>query len=121
MKRRVFSRVDALVLAGLVAAILVLWALHARAPGAALSLRVDGAEIARLDLSRDGDYPVETAYGRNLVRIESGAAFVAEADCPNGDCMRGRIARAGESLACLPHHLTLVVVGEGGVDAVSGP
>lgn len=118
--KRIFARADLVLLAVLILLLAGAWLLRGKASGQTVSLRVDGKEVARLDLSRDQDYPVEGPYGRNLVRIRDGYAFVAEADCPNGDCMRGRISRSGESLACLPHHLTLVAEGEDGLDAVSG-
>ena len=118
--RRVVSRTDLWLLAILVVLILGIWLIRGNTQGRMLSVRVNGKEVARLDLAKDGEYAVENGYGRNLVRIEDGNAFVAEADCPNRDCMHGRISRAGETLACLPHHLTLTVEGDSGVDAVSG-
>jgi len=118
--RRIFSRADLWLLLVLILLAGLFWILRGHEPGQTLCVRVDGNAVTRMDLSRDGEYVVENAYGRNVIRISGGEAYVAEADCPNGDCLRGRISEAGESLACLPHHLTLVVEGEGSVDAVSG-
>ncbi len=118
--RKIFSRADLWLLIALVIVIAGIWLLRRSGSGQTVCVRVDGKEVARLALSRDGEYPVESVYGRNLVKIRDGSAFVAETDCPNGDCLRGSISKSGDSLACLPHHLTLTVEGEGGIDAVSG-
>ena len=46
-----------------------------------------------------------------------------EADCPDGTCVRqGAIQTPGETIVCLPHRVTVTIVGNGegtgGVDAV---
>lgn len=57
--------------------------------------------------------------GYNLVCIENGGVFVREADCENGDCIRqGTIHHTGESIICLPHKLTVTIVGS--ADSGSG-
>lgn len=36
-------------------------------------VRVDGEAALRIDLDRDGLYPVQTPYGENLLQVEEGA------------------------------------------------
>lgn len=47
-------------------------------------VRVDGEAALRIDLDREGLYPVQTPYGENLLQVEEGRIFVAQADCPDG-------------------------------------
>ena len=83
-------------------------------------VRVDGEAALRIDLDRDGLYPVQTPYGENLLQVEEGRVFVAQADCPDGLCLnQGAIDRTGQSLACLPHRLSVTIEGEGGYDAIA--
>lgn len=61
--------------------------------------------------------------GRNRLMIRSGQAWIEEADCPDGLCVRqGKIEKSGQSIICLPHRLVVTI--EGGApaqaDAVAG-
>ncbi len=67
----------------------------------------DGTEYV-LDLSKDSTTTVSTSKGCNIVVIENGTVRVAEADCPNQDCVnQGSISKAGQQIVCLPHQLTV--------------
>ena len=73
-------------------------------------------------LEEDRTETVETAYGTNVLRIEDGLVWIAEADCPNHDCVeKGAIAKTGQIILCLPHKLAVTIVDQegGGADAVS--
>ncbi|MDR3207000.1 MAG: NusG domain II-containing protein [Oscillospiraceae bacterium] len=68
---------------------------------------------------------VPAGDGFNLVHIAPEGVSVRQADCPGGQCVaQGVIRRAGESVACLPHRLLVVLSGASGergeVDAVVG-
>ena len=96
----------------LAAALFVFHFAAPKAAGAVAKITVDNETVATLPLSKDTTYQVETAAGYNLVVIENGRAFVREADCKNQICVKSRaIARAGESIVCLPHKMTVTVVG----------
>lgn len=70
-----------------------------------------------LPLSKDGSLTVETSLGTNVIAVRDGAAFMAEADCPKGDCLRQRaISVPGQQLICLPHQLWVEVVEQGAPD-----
>ena len=81
----------------------------------------DGKEIARYALAKsvrvtlgDGDY--------NILEIANGEAAIVEANCGDHTCVRtGGISKEGETIVCLPHKLTVHVVGgeASGLDAVS--
>lgn len=84
---------------------------------------VDGKSYGIYSLNEDKEVEILTSYGRNLLIIENGCAYVAEADCPDGICVRqGKINRRGQSIICLPHKLTIRLIEgeEDDVDAAAG-
>ncbi|HIS04240.1 MAG TPA: NusG domain II-containing protein [Candidatus Pullichristensenella avicola] len=94
-----------------------------RPGGAALEARVyhAGKEVATLPLSGAGEFVWRD--GGEFVRVEAteGGVRVAASSCPDGLCVRrGAIARAGESVVCLPNRVSVVLVGgEAALDAVA--
>ena len=78
--------------------------------GASAVVTVDGEEIGRYYLNRDGTFSLNG--GSNVLVVENGEAWVSEANCPDKVCMgMGRISRNGEFIACLPNRLIIVVEG----------
>ena len=66
---------------------------------------------------------VSPSGGRNILVIEDGEAYMEDADCPDGLCVKqGRISLAGQTLTCLPHRLQIRIedVPGTGPDAVTG-
>ncbi len=89
-----------------------------RTAGTSVIVCVNGQETARYSLLLDGVYALNG--GTNVLTIENGAAFMKEADCPDGLCIRqGGIRYEGQCITCLPNRLTVTVDGgESGVDLV---
>lgn len=92
------------------------------AEGTEVVIRQNGQEIARYPLSTDATYTL--GEGTNILVIRDGKAYISEATCPDGLCIkRGRISRTGQSVVCLPNRLTVTVVGgnadKNGVDIMS--
>ena len=55
----------------------------------------------------------EEPDGINQLVIQDGKAWISEANCPNHDCVKkGKISQNGEMLVCIPHRLTISIVGE---------
>ena len=89
-------------------------------PDAVAVVTVDGTEIARYPLSRDGTFVLNE--GSNTLVIENGEAWVSEANCPDKLCMGfGKISKNGEIIVCLPNRLIVMI--EGGeaseIDAIA--
>ena len=84
--------------------------------GAFVAVKVDGKEVARYDLRKDGEYSLNG--GTNVLKIENGEAWMIEADCPQisgKKCTaQGKISRTGETITCLPNKLTVTVYGKDG-------
>ena len=73
---------------------------------------VDGAvwDILPLSAAERAVFTVKTPRGQNRIVLNGGTVAVADADCPNRLCQKqGAIARPGEVIACLPHHLLIEV------------
>lgn len=82
----------------------------------------DGQILERYSLAQDNIYIIPYGEEYNLLMISGGEAFVSDADCPDGLCMKQRaVSRDGESIICLPHKLVIQVVAkeEGDLDAVT--
>lgn len=89
-------------------------------PGACAVVRKDGQIVARLPLDQPTALRLEEG-GLNVLRVEDGAVYMEQADCPDRTCVAsGPIRTPGQVLACLPHRLTVVIEGDApGVDAVT--
>ena len=90
-----------------------------QAEGAYVIVRLNGEEAARYSLAEDGEY--ELNGGTNILRIESGSAYLVSATCPDHLCVnQGKINRSGQTITCLPNRLTVTVYGAepGDVDFV---
>lgn len=95
-------------------AVLALGAKHLlETPGTAAVVRLEGEVLGRYPLNGDARIPIESEKGYNLLVIQNGQAYMEEADCPHGLCLRaGPISRTGETLTCLPHKLTVTIEGD---------
>ena len=87
---------------------------------------VDGKKIAEYPLKKDAKYELSGSHlGTNTLVIQSGKAYISEANCPDKQCMKqGKISRAGEMLVCLPNRVVVKIVDskkdEPVIDGVSG-
>lgn len=74
---------------------------------------VDGEPYRTVDLAAavvPYEFTVETEYGWNTVRVSPGAIEVADADCPNHDCVKqGAISDGAVPIVCLPHKLVIEI------------
>ena len=101
---------DLILIAIIVAVILVAFLVInlVKKEGDYVIVRVDGAEVARYELSVDGEYTLNG--GTNVLRIENGKAYMLSASCPDHLCVnQGKIDESGETITCLPNRLTVTV------------
>lgn len=117
MKKNDYILIGAIVL---VIAILFAVITLTKEDGAYVVVKVDGIEVAKYDLDKDGEY--ELNGGTNILRIEDGKAYLIEANCPDHLCVKqGKVDKTGETITCLPNKLTVTVYGaaDSEVDLVS--
>ena len=89
--------------------------LSSRKDGGEAVVTVDGAETARLPLSRDAVIIAGGGEHTNTVVVENGEVYVSEASCPDHVCIRQGPARYdGQTIVCLPNRLVITVSGTGG-------
>ena len=75
------------------------------APGTVANIYRDGVPVRSVDLSLVTE-PDER--GSNVIRVEPGRISVAEADCPDGICVKtGWISDSAAPIVCLPHRLVI--------------
>ena len=107
MKKRDFILIGVILA---VALILFVFIELAKEDGAYVLVRVDGVEMARYELSVDGEYSLNG--GTNILRVKDGVAYLTDADCPDRLCVKqGKISSTGETITCLPNKLTVTVYG----------
>ncbi len=117
---------DLYLAAGILAAAFFLLAVQRFVPassGQQVTVTQDGEIAGSYLLAEDKELVFTDADGgRNVLVIRGGEAYMKEADCPDGLCMRQKaVSRKGESIICLPHRLVVeVTAGESaGTDAVA--
>ena len=85
-------------------------------------VKVDGKIVASYQLSDSGTYIIEGVNGTNTLAIENGQAYILEATCPDGLCVKtGHIHTSGQSIICLPNRVVIEIT-EGvfsDIDAIS--
>ncbi len=80
--------------------------------GASLRVKVYsfGTLYGIYDLNTDTDIHISCKVGFNDVSIHGGSVIVCESDCRNNLCVNSKpISNAGESVACLPHGLFIII------------
>lgn len=90
--------------------------------GGSVTLTRNGQAVGEYPLDEDATIDLEWQGHRNLLVIENGQAHMAEANCPDGYCLRqGPISRERQTIVCLPARLVVTVSGgeEGELDAIS--
>lgn len=94
------------------------------APGGMLQITVDGKVFGEYPLDQDRTVVVESSFGHNEVTIAEGRAYMSEANCPDGYCLKqhksqGGIGSTDQTLVCLPNRVVVSVIqsAEAGNDA----
>lgn len=119
---KIFTKGDVLIIFCIVVLVILTLLLTSLNRVSGVSVEIyNGSKLEKtLPLSVDYEYRYEVKDGYNIIKIENHKVCVIEADCSNQVCVRtGKISKVGEEIVCLPHKLRIVIVGKGGVDAVS--
>lgn len=114
--------ISALLLAVLIAASagLLIYRSLTQIDGAAVTVRINGRQVARYSLEKDGTYVLNG--GTNILVIENRTARMSEADCPDKICVNtGRVGFNGQTITCLPNRITVTVEeSDSGIDIAAG-
>lgn len=67
--------------------------------------------VGEYSLSEDGEYPIKSFYGSNLLIIKDGECYMAESSCEDHLCEKmGHISKVGETIICLPNEVFITVI-----------
>ena len=88
----------------------LLWRYFTADEGAKAVVTIDGTVKEELKLVKDAEVKIVTAEGYNIIKVQDGKAYVAEADCRDHICVSHQpICVEGETIVCLPHKLVVEV------------
>lgn len=122
------TRADKLLLAGILLAALALtvlgWQrLRDGTTSLQASIRTQGRLVRSVALAAAGGqavYDIPGKLGTTRIEVDGARVHVLQAPCPNQLCVRqGWIARAGESLVCVPGEVVVRIEGAAPLDAVT--
>ncbi len=83
-------------------------------------VRLDGRIVYQLALDTDQEVTVRGPAGETVIRVQGGRVRVVSSPGPQQICVRqGWIHKPGETLICLPNHVTVEIPGSSGIDAIS--
>ena len=112
--KKPFRKGDIWLFGGIVSVALLLWLLRSifAENGSFVKISVDGDCVKSFSITDEIDWQIEGYGGYNRLHIENGTVWVEDADCPDGICEHhAPISRVGDSIICLPHRLTITIVG----------
>ncbi len=113
MKMFSLSKRDLAVLGGILLLVGIGWILllFLQKKGNTVTVSVNGVQVQSFPMNQETTYDIVTSNGYNRLKIQNGKAYLVEADCPDGRCMKmGPIEREGESMICLPHRVVVEVI-----------
>ncbi|MGI5979603.1 MAG: NusG domain II-containing protein [Oscillospiraceae bacterium] len=99
------------------------WLYFTRAQSAELRVTVNGVVYGTYPLDEDTSVRIGDAAHYNVLVVQNGEAWIAEASCPDKICIKqGKIRCDGQSIICLPNRLVVETVGGQAAreDAVAG-
>ena len=92
--------------------------------GSVACIYSNGKLIKTIELKSEDDYTFEVKSengGVNTIQVKDGKIGVISADCPDKICVNtGKITKAGESVICVPAHVSVTVEGESEADYALG-
>ena len=85
--------------------------------GNQIQITVDGEVYGTYSLEKDQVIEVKENDFYNRIRIQDGAAYMEEANCPDGYCEeQGKISGRTQTIVCLPHKLVVEVLDADGLE-----
>ena len=85
--------------------------------GAFARVTIDGEIVGEYSLAIDGTYSLNG--GTNTLTIKNGEVYMSYSNCPDHICENtGKVQYVGQTIVCLPNHLTITIVDEESQDSV---
>lgn len=81
--------------------------------GSYVRVMIDGELYGEYSLQEDQTIGIQDAVGYNRFVITQNSVKMQEADCPDQYCVKhAAITNTNETIVCLPHKLTVEIVGD---------
>lgn len=80
-----------------------------------IEITVDGKLYKKIsfDDNVNQTIPINTKYGKDILKVSNGKAEMVYAECPDKLCIHeGSISKTGESIICLPFRIVVQIKGE---------
>ena len=123
MKRLRIKRADAALIAALLLACAVLFAIRGRGKALTATVAVNGETLYTVDLHAVKEPYELTLENGVTLRVSPGGVCFLQSPCRGQDCVRcGTLTRPGQTAVCIPTRTLLAVTGaapRGAPDAVS--
>lgn len=88
--------------------------------GAYVEISGPSGLVQRLPLDSDREFLISSDNVSNLLVIKDGQACIAQASCPNQDCVQaGWISNVGQQIACVPNKILVTIISDD--DSASAP
>ncbi len=121
------SRSWAILFAGLIAALLLVWKLLPGSGGNTVGVYQDGALVKKIFLPHTGEtetFELSGVAGGNTIEVSKDGVRVVSAGCPDKLCVaHGYLESGTEPIICLPNRLVIRFMEDerlDGADAVAG-
>jgi len=111
MKKNDWILMSIVVFIGLISFGIVKWVQQESTKEPVAQITVDGKIVGTYPLSEDQiiDIPSKEKW-TNRLKIENGAIFMLEANCPDKICVHHKsISQNGETIVCLPNKVVVVI------------
>lgn len=74
---------------------------------------VEDEVYLEIPLENDGEYPMKTDFGENILEIKDKKIRIKSADCVNQICVSdGWVSECNKPVICAPHHLSVIILSE---------
>lgn len=83
-------------------------------------VRVEGKEVARLDLHQERTLALHSREIEVTIAVEQGTVSFQAASCPDQICVKtGKLSHPGDTAVCLPARISITIEGSEAPDAVT--
>lgn len=110
----VLTKLDSIIIFAIIAVSIVAIFTLPKIEASGIEVKVDGEVIYRKDFQKEPIKKLfQTKYGINLIEIGPDYVVMLESNCPRQLAVKqGKIKSPGSSLICIPHHMTVTIVGD---------
>lgn len=115
MKKKLLKRNDKIlivIMLALLSGILIYRTAASKGSGYQVVIYVGNEVYGTYSINDDHDIRIEQNGFTNVVRIKDKTVWMEESNCPNQLCVyQGKVTQPGIPIVCLPHGITVDVVG----------